>query len=287
LTDEGFEVSHPVVAKMLVKMGYSLQAARKTDEGRSHPDRDAQFRYVADLVAQFRAAGEPMISVDAKKKENVGKFAANGQQWQPSGEPVETNAYEFPSFVDGKAVPYGVYDIAANTGWVSVGVSADTAQFAVSSIRHWWDKMGKKAYPQATRLLVTADSGGSNSSRAKLWKKELAEFARDTGLELTICHFPPGTSKWNKIEHRLFSHISMNWRGQVLDSYEVIVNLIAGTTTRTGLTVQSELDSTTYETGIKVTKAEMKQIPLVPHEFHGEWNYTIKKSMGDLKEESK
>lgn len=286
LTERGFTVTHSVVAKLLASMGYSLQAARKSAEGSDHPDRDAQFRYLTDLVEQFRAAGEPVISVDAKKKELLGNFATAGRQWRPTGQPVETNTHDFPDPELGKAVPYGVYDVTGDTGWVSVGGSADTAEFAVSTIRRWWNEVGSAAYPEASRLLITADSGGSNSSRGRLWKKELAAFAKDAGLDVVVCHFPPGTSKWNKIEHRLFSHISMNWRGRVLESREVVVNLIAGTKTRTGLTVRAELDHDEYQKGIKVTDREMKQLPLVRHKFHGDWNYTLKKSRDGLDQES-
>jgi transposase len=280
LTEQGFEITHSVVARLLADMGYSLQAARKSAEGDDHPDRDAQFRYLANLVQQFRAAGQPVISVDAKKKELIGNVAPVGRQWRPAGQPVQTNTHDFPDEELGKAVPYGVYDVADNTGWVSVGGSSDTAEFAVSTIRRWWNEVGSAAYPEATQLLITADAGGSNSSRSRLWKRELAAFTKDAGLDVVVCHFPPGTSKWNKIEHRLFSHISMNWRGQVLESREVVVNLIAGTTTRTGLTVRAELDHSTYQKGIKVTDREMKLIPIIRHEFHGDWNYTIKKSTG-------
>lgn len=285
LTEQEFEVTHSVVARLLADMGYSLQAASKSAEGNDHPDRDAQFRYLAGLVDQFRAAGEPVISVDAKKKELIGNFAPAGRQWRPTGQPVETNTHDFPDEELGKAVPYGVYDVAGDAGWVSVGGSSDTAEFAVSTIRRWWNQVGSAAYPEATKLLITADSGGSNSSRGRLWKKEIAAFAKDVGLDIVVCHFPPGTSKWNKIEHRLFSHISMNWRGRVLESREVVVNLIAGTTTRSGLTVRAELDHGDYQKGIKVTDHEMKLIPLVKHTFHGDWNYTIKKSMDELDQE--
>ncbi|MCA1671347.1 MAG: ISAzo13 family transposase [Actinobacteria bacterium] len=287
LTEQGFEITHSVVARLLADMGYSLQAARKSAEGSDHPDRDAQFRYLANLVQQFRAAEQPVISVDAKKKELIGNFAPAGRQWRPAGQPVETNTHDFPDEELGKAVPYGVYDVADNTGWVSVGASSDTAEFAVSTIRRWWNEVGSATYPKASQLLITADSGGSNSSRSRLWKRELAAFAQDAGLDVVVCHFPPGTSKWNKIEHRLFSHISMNWRGQVLESREVVVNLIAGTTTRTGLTVRAELDPSTYQKGIKVTDREMKLIPIIRHEFHGDWNYTIKKSTDEPAKESK
>jgi len=286
LTTRGFAVTHSVVAKMLGAMGYSLQSARKSAEGSDHPDRDAQFRYLTGLIERFRAEGEPVISVDAKKKELIGNFATAGRQWRPAGQPVETNTHDFPDPELGKAVPYGVYDVAGDTGWVSVGGSADTAEFAVSTIRRWWTEVGAVAYPGARKLLITADSGGSNSSRGRLWKRELAAFAKDTELDVVVCHFPPGTSKWNKIEHRLFSHISMNWRGHVLESREVVVNLIAGTKTRTGLIVRAELDHDTYQKGIKVTDREMKQLPIVKHKFHGDWNYTIGKSRDDLDLES-
>ncbi len=276
LTGRGFTVTHSVVGKLLGGLGYSLQAVDKSAEGSDHPDRDAQFRYLAGLVERFRAAGEPVISVDAKNKELIGNFAPKGKQWRPVGRPMEVNTHDFPDKELGKAVPYGVYDLAENTGWVSVGGSSDTAEFAVSTIRRWWAEVGVLAYPEATTLLITADSGGSNSSRGRLWKRELAAFAEEAGIDIVVCHFPPGTSKWNKIEHRLFSHISMNWRGRVLESREVVVNLIAGTTTRTGLTVRAELDNGVYEKGIKVTDREMKQLPIARHEFHGDWNYTIK-----------
>lgn len=286
LTGQGFDITHSVVASLLGEMGYSLQGAVKAAEGSDHPDRDAQFRYLAMLADRFRAAGQPVISVDAKKKELIGNFATSGKQWRPVGRPVVANTHDFPDPQLGKAVPYGVYDLAENTGWVSVGASADTAEFAVSTIRRWWTEMGKPAYPEATSLLITADSGGSNSSRGRLWKRQLAAFAREAGLQIVVCHFPPGTSKWNKIEHRLFNHISMNWRGRLLESREVVVNLIAGTTTRTGLRVHAELDHGVYEKGIKVTDREMKQIPIVRHLFHGDWNYTLRKSMEDLDQES-
>ena len=278
LASQGFTVSPPTVGQMLTAMGYSLQAPVKTKEGADHPDRDAQFRYIASLVAQFLAAGEPVISVDAKKKELVGDFSPGGREYQPVGQPVPVSTYDFPDKQLGKAVPYGVYDLVGNTGWVSVGRSADTAQFAVQTIRRWWYQMGQHAYPNATKLLITADGGGSNGYRLRLWKTELAALAQELGLDITVVHFPRGTSKWNKIEHRLFSHITMNWRGRPLESHEVVVNLIAGTTTRTGLTVQADLDPDDYQKGIKVTNKELEGIPLVRHEFHGEWNYDIRKS---------
>ena len=285
LASLGFAASPPIVGEMLAAMGYSLQAPVKTKEGADHPDRDAQFRYIAGLVEEFRSAGEPVISVDAKKKELVGDFAPSGREWRPVRQPVEVNTYDFPDKDLGKAVPYGVYDVAANAGWVSVGRSADTAEFAVQTIRSWWLRMGKSAYPNATRLLITADGGGSNGYRVRLWKKEIATLAREFGLDITVVHFPRGTSKWNKIEHRLFSHITMNWRGRPLESHEVVVNLIAGTTTRTGLTVVAELDQDDYEKGIKVTDKEFEKIPITRHAFHGEWNYTIQKLPADILEE--
>jgi Rhodopirellula transposase DDE domain len=281
LTSQGFTVSPPTVGQLLAATGYSLQAPVKTKEGADHPDRDAQFRYIAGVVAKFQAAGEPVISVDAKKKELLGDFSPGSREWQPKGQPMEINTYNFPDKELGKAVPYGVYDVAENAGWVSVGRSADTAEFAVQTIRRWWYAMGRLAYPNATKLLITADGGGSNGYRVRLWKSQLAELAQELGLDITVVHFPRGTSKWNKIEHRLFSHITMNWRGQRLESHEVVVNLIAGTTTRTGLTVRAELDQDDYQKGIEVTDEEFKRIPLVRHNFHGEWNYTIRKSSDD------
>jgi transposase len=286
LVVRGFVVSPPTVGQLLTVAGYSLQAPVKTKEGADHLDRDAQFRYIAGLVAQFQAAGEPVISVDAKKKELVGDFSPGGREYQPVGRPVAVSTYDFPDKELGKAVPYGVYDLVENVGWVSVGRSADTAEFAVATIRRWWHQMGRLAYPNATKLLITADGGGSNGYRVRLWKSELAALAQELGLDITVVHFPRGTSKWNKIEHRLFSHITMNWRGRPLESHEVVVNLIAGTTTRTGLTVQAELDPDDYQKGIKVTNKEFKGIPLVRHEFHGEWNYDIRKSTEATPEES-
>jgi hypothetical protein len=280
---QGFSASHTLVLGLLPSMGYSVQAPVKAEEGANHPDRDAQFRYLAGLVAEFQAAGEPVISVDAKKKESVSNYANGGGEWNPVGEPVTVKDHDFPDPEVPKAVPYGVYDPTNNTGWVSVGKSADTSEFAVASIGRWWEKMGAAAYPDARKLLITADAGGSNSYRGRLWKKELDAFAARTGLEITVCHFPPGTSKWNKIEHRLFSHITMNWRGRPLESHEVIVSLIGATTTRTGLAVKAELDERTYEKGIKVSDADMKDIKsrVKGHAFHGEWNYTISPSLPD------
>lgn len=276
MTAQGYPVSHSTVAKVLAGMGYSLQAPAKTREGADHPDRDAQFRYLDGLVRAHMAAGEPVISVDGKKKEKVGNFAPSGREWQPAGEPVEVNMHDFPDKELGKVTPYGIYDIAANNGWVTVGTSADTAEFATSAISRWWEEMGRAAYPDATRLLITADGGGSNGHRSRLWKREIAAFAAEAGLEITVCHYPPGTSKWNKIEHRMFSHITMNWRGRPLESHEVVVSLIANTTTRKGLKIQAELDQRTYVKGIEVSKKEVGKLPIEYHEFHGNWNYTVK-----------
>lgn len=278
LASQGFTASPPTVGQLLVASGYSLQAPFKTKEGADHPDRDAQFRYIASLVERFRSAGEPVISIDTKKKELLGDFSPGGREWRPAGRPLEVNTHDFPDKQLGKAVPYGVYDLAENAGWVSVGRSADTAEFAVQTIRSWWYRMGEQVYPNATELLITADGGGSNGYRVRLWKAQLAALAHELGLDVTVVHFPRGTSKWNKIEHRLFSHITMNWRGRPLESHEVVVNLIAGTTTRTGLTVRAELDPADYQKGIEVTEAEFTRIPLQRHDFHGEWNYTIRKS---------
>ncbi|MBA3575300.1 MAG: ISAzo13 family transposase [Pseudonocardiales bacterium] len=278
LAKQGHPVSHHSVGRLLgAVLGYSMQANAKTVEGKQHPDRDAQFCYINDQVTAFLADGEPVISVDAKKKELIGQYASKGREWCLAGDPRRVDVHDFPG-EGGKAVPYGVYDLAADTGWVSVGCDGDTAQFAVASIRRWWTTVGAVAYPDATRLLLTADAGGSNGYRLRLWKKELAALAADTGLAITVCHMPPGTSKWNKIEHRLFSHISMNWAGQPLTSHEVAVNLIAGTTTRTGLAVHAERDTGTYPRGIRIPDREMKlllQQHVTPHEFHGEWNYTV------------
>ena len=249
----------------------------KTIEGKQHPDRDAQFRYLNDQVTTFLTAGLPVISVDTKKKELVGAYKNGGKEYQPQGSPVPTNTHDFPGQA-GKAVPYGVYDVGANSGWVNVGVDADTGMFAVESIRRWWRTIGSPAYPDADRLLITADSGGSNGSRLRLWKTQLAELATETGLRITVCHLPPGTSKWNKIEHRMFSAITLNWRGRPLETHEVVVETIAATTTKTGLSIQAELDTNTYQNGIKITDKEMKAFEaahLQRHTFHGNWNYTV------------
>lgn len=277
LTMGGHAVGASTVARLLKDHGYSLQANAKKLEGRQHPDRDAQFQYLNDQVTAFGAAGLPVISVDTKKKENIGRYSNGGAEYAHQGEPETTNTYDFIGPA-GKAVPYGVYDVGANTGWVNVGSDADTAEFAVESIRRWWTNIGRQAYPQAHKLLITADGGGSNGSRLRLWKTELAELAAETGLEITVCHLPPGTSKWNKIEHRMFSAITMNWRGRPLETHEVVVETIAATTNKTGLTIQSMLDTNTYEKGIKITDQHMKAFEvehLDRHDFHGEWNYSV------------
>ena len=275
LRAQGHRVSHQLVAELLQAAGYSLQANRKTREGGDHPDRDAQFAHIAATSADFLAHGDPVISVDAKKKELVGDFKNGGQEWRPTGAPEEVRVHDFALPELGKVTPYGVYDLAANAGWVSVGIDHDTAAFAVASIQRWWQAVGQARYGPSGRLLITADGGGSNGSRVRLWKWELQRLADATGVTISVCHFPPGTSKWNKIEHRLFSFITQNWRGKPLVSYAVILNLIAGTRTVTGLTVQSVLDLAPYPAGRKVTDAEMATIQIQRDAFHGEWNYTI------------
>jgi hypothetical protein len=272
----GHKTSPRTVGRLLRGLNYSLQANKKTIEGGSHPDRNAQFEYVNDQVAAHMADGQPAISVDTKKKELIGNFKNSGRELRPKGDPEEVNVYDFPSLAVGKVAPYGIYDMARNTGWVSVGTDHDTAAFAVETIRRWWYSMGRPMYTSARRLLITADSGGSNGSRVRLWKTELQRLANETGMEISVCHFPPGTSKWNKIEHRLFSFISQNWRGKPLISHEVIVNLIASTGTTKGLTVRCEVDENSYPKGIKVTEEELANINIKRHEFHGEWNYTIR-----------
>jgi transposase len=278
LVRAGHQVSDRSVARLLKRAGYSLQSNAKTVEGRQHPDRDAQFRYLNAQVVAFQGSGDPVISVDTKKKALIGNFAGAGVEWEPAGHPRRVNVHDFADPKLGKAVPYGVYDVTANTGWVNVGTDADTGAFAVESIRRWWNTVGRAAYPHASRLLITADSGGSNGSRLRLWKTELASFAAETGLAITVGHLPPGTSKWNRIEHRLFCHISMNWRGRPLTSHEVIIETIAATTTQTGLTVRAVPDTSTYPKGIKISDKQMKEFEathLDRHEFHGDWNYTI------------
>ena len=276
LRSMGHEVSHRLVADLLHECGYSLQANRKTREGSRHVDRDAQFGYINDAARRFQRRGQPVISVDTKKKELVGDFKNAGREWRRKGDPERVRVHDFVIPKQGKAIPYGVYDLNRNEGWVTVGIDHDTASFAVNSIRRWWKMMGRPAYPDATSVLITADAGGSNGPRLRLWKWELQRFANRTGLSITICHFPPGTSKWNKIEHRLFSHIAMNWRGKPLVSLATIVNLIGSTRTGAGLRVRSEIDRKPYPKGIVVTDDQMATVHLKPHRFHGEWNYTIR-----------
>lgn len=275
LTRQGHRVSADTIADLLRGEGFSLQANVKTIEGRQHPDRDAQFNHINEQVTAYQQAGDPVISVDTKKKELVGQFTNAGRQWRPAGEPIATLTHDFPGDSEGKAIPYGIYDLAANTGWVNVGTDHDTATFAVESIRRWWTTTGRNDYPHAHRLLITADAGGSNGYRTRAWKADLAALAAETGLQITVCHFPPGTSKWNKIEHRLFCHITMNWRGRPLTSHEVVVQSIAATSTRTGLRVHAQLDTGSYPTGRTVTDADMTALPLARHTFHGDWNYTL------------
>ena len=276
LGNMGHQVSPDTVGRLLVGMEYSLQATAKQREGDQHPDRDAQFVYLSERVGDHLRAGEPVISVDTKKKEVVGQLANKGREYQPKGQPERVDVHDFPDPAVGRAIPYGVFDVAANEGFVVVGDDHDTAAFAVATIGRWWDMVGSVAYPDAHRLLITADAGGSNGYRLRLWKLELAHLAARSGLEITVCHFPPGTSKWNKIEHRLFSAISMNWRGRPLVSHEVIVNLIGATTTRSGLKVHAERDSGSYPLGVKITKAQIDALPLTRHEFHGDWSYTLR-----------
>jgi transposase len=278
LQARGHAVSHQTVGRLLHQLDFSLQAARKTHEGAEHPDRDAQFHYIARKVRQFQRRGQPSISVDTKKKELIGEYANGGREWHPKREPTRVNVHDFKDRGLGeyaKAIPYGIYDVANDEGWVSVGDTADTAEFAVESIRRWWHQMGSTRFPEATRLLITADAGGSNGYRVRAWKHYLAELAAETGLEITVCHYPPGTSKWNKIEHRMFSFISMNWRGRPLTSIRTIVELIANTRTSTGLAIQAAYDPNWYPTGQKITKAQLAAVPLTRHDWHGDWNYTI------------
>lgn len=280
LTAAGHPVGPDTVARLLREQGFSLQGNSKTIEGSNHPDRDQQFSYLNEQAREHLTAGDPVISVDTKKKELVGQYKNGGREWRPAGDPEQVNVHDFKDPELGKANPYGVYDLAANTGWVGVGTDHDTAQFAVETIRRWWNTMGSTTYPTATRIMITADCGGSNGYRTRLWKTELAALAAELDLTITVCHVPPGTSKWNKIEHRLFSHISMNWRGRPLISHEVVVQTIAATTTRTGLTVHAELDTGEYPTGIKVPDETMDALTesgaLTRHEWHPDWNYTLK-----------
>ena len=275
LRQRGHAVGYRTVAVLLGELGYSLQSNRKAREGRSHPDRNAQFEYISDQVGRFQRRGQPVVSVDTKKKELVGDFKNAGREHQPKGQPEEVRVHDFQDKELGKAIPYGVYDLSANEGWVSVGVDHDTARFAVESLRRWWANMGSAAYPQAKELLITADSGGSNGSRVRLWKVAVQELADATGLRITVCHFPPGTSKWNKIEHRMFCHITENWRGRPLRSLEVIVNLIGSTSTKAGLRIKAQLDTGDYPKGIEVSDEEMAKVRIERDEFHGDWNYAI------------
>jgi len=275
LKEQGHQASHRMVAELLHEQGYSLQANAKTVEGTNHPDRNAQFEHIHQTVQAHMQAGEPAISVDTKKKELVGDFKNGGREWRPKGEPEDVRAHDFPLPGLGRVSPYGVYDVAHNQGWVSVGVDHDTAAFAVETIRRWWRVMGRPLYPKAQRLLIVADGGGSNGSRVRLWKTELQALADELAMAIDVCHLPPGTSKWNKIEHRLFSFISQNWRGKPLISHEVIVKLIVATTNTSGLKVHCELDTAEYPAGIKISDEELNQVNLVRHEFHGEWNYSI------------
>ena len=275
LTRLGHKVGANLVGDLLHYLGYSLQANAKVTEGKQHPDRDGQFRYINAAAAEHLAAGQPVISVDSKKKELVGDYANGGKEWEPEGQPTRVGVHDFPDPEMGKAIPYGVLDVGANEGWVNVGDDHDTPAFAVASIARWWERMGKPRYPDATRLMITADAGGSNSYRSRAFKVELGKLAATIGLVITVCHMPPGTSKWNKIEHRLLSSISMNWRGKPLTTYRTVVELIAGTTTRTGLKVQADLDTGYYPTGVKITDAELRTVPIKRHDWHPDWNYSI------------
>lgn len=279
LRERGHEAHYTTVAALLRSLGYSLQSNRKTLEGAQHPDRDAQFRHINERVGAAIATGQPAISIDTKKKELVGEFANKGREWRAKGNPVKALTHDFPSDAKGKAIPFGVYDIAANEGYVNVGITAETAQLAVASIRAWWQDLGRERYPDATALQITADCGGGNGNRTRLWKLELQQLADATGLQICVCHFPPGTSKWNKIEHRLFCHITQTWRGRPLTSYEVVINSIAATTTSTGLKVYARLDEHDYPKQIQVTDAELAAVNLTRDEFHPEWNYSISPSL--------
>src|ERR1017187_716952 len=275
LARQGHPISHMKVSELLRDLGYSLQANRKTHEGDSHPDRNAQFEHINQQTISYQGRGQPVISVDTKKKELVGEFKNGGREWGPTGHPEKVNVYDFVLADKGKAVPYGIYDLVENQGWVSVGLDHDTAEFACASIGRWWQMMGRASYPQAVELLVLADGGGSNSSRARLWKYCLQQLASQIGLTVAVCHFPPATSKWNKIEHRMFSHITRNWRGKPLTSHEVVVNLIGSTTTQTGLKIKAELDQNTYQPGRKISDQQMAALQIERDPFHGEWNYKI------------
>lgn len=276
LKKNGYNVSHVVVANILKRLGYSLQANQKTNEGGKHPDRNDQFMHINETSKTFIANGQPVISIDTKKKELIGNFKNTGKEYAPKGMPEKVNVYDFPEDALLKIIPYGIYDITRNEGWVNVGINKDTAAFAVESIRRWWNGLGKSSYPEAKELMITADGGGSNGSRVRLFKKELQKFANEARLEISVCHLPPGTSKWNKIEHRLFSFISQNWRGKPLRDLVTVVNLIGNTRTNAGLKVTCELDENIYQTGIKITKKEIAELNIIYDEFHPDWNYTIK-----------
>jgi len=275
LTRRGFKVSVDTVGRLLKRLGYSLLSPAKVKEGTAHPDRDGQFHYLHGLAEEFVASGDPVISVDTKKKELVGEYANGGVEWQPAGEPVRVNVHDFVDPEQGRAIPYGIYDETNNEGWVSVGGIADTSQFAVNAIRSWWNTMGQARFPIARRLLITADAGGSNGHRVRLWKTELAKLAAETGLAITVSHYPSRTSKWNRIEHRMFSFITMNWRARPLTTYRTIVELIGATTTETGLTIHAQHDPEWYAKGIKISDTEMAALPLTRHDWHGDWNYTL------------
>ena len=275
LKNQGYSTSHRMVGELLHEMGYSLQANRKTSEGKQHPNRNIQFEFINLLVEENLEEGNPVISVDAKKKELVGNFKNVGREWSPKGTPEQVKVYDFLSGAEGRATPYGLYDIGKDEGWVNVGVDKDTAVFAVESIRRWWNMMGQTNYPKATKVVITADGGGSNGSRIRLWKTQLQDFCNEIQIPIAVSHFPPGTSKWNKIEHRLFSFISMNWRGKPLTSFETILNLISATTTKSGLKVTAEIDRNTYQKGIKVSDAQMRMLNISRNQFHGEWNYIL------------
>ncbi|MCA1694942.1 MAG: ISAzo13 family transposase, partial [Actinobacteria bacterium] len=279
LREMGHEVVDRTVLRLLKTKGYSLQANQKTREGAQHPDRDQQFEYINQTISEAIAAGEPVISVDAKKRELVGDFKAVGREFQPTGKPIEVRGHDFKDKQLGHAIPYGVYDLAADEGWVSVGITSDTAQFAINTIISWWENLGKARYPDTQRLTITADSGGSNNPRTRLWRHELQRLADTTGLQIQVCHFPPGTSKWNKIEHRMFSFVSLNWRGKPLESLEVIINLIAATKTSTGLKLYAQLDHGTYERGLEITDDQLAAVNITRHAFHGDWNYTVSPSL--------
>jgi hypothetical protein len=275
LAEQGHTASPATIGTLLASQGYSLQSNRKVREGAQHPDRNSQFEHISRRARRFHAAGEPVISVDTKKKELIGDFKNGGREWQPQGSPIPVRVHDFLDKELGKAIPYGVYDVMRNEGWVSIGVNHDTSEFAVESIRRWWKRMGARAYPDARELLITADGGGSNGSRTRLWKTELQRFADETGLKLSVSHYPPGTSKWNKIEHRMFCHITQNWRGRPLESLEAVVNLIGATTTTTGLRIKAAADTRHYEKGIVIDDDLFAEVQLRPHHFHGEWNYRI------------